>query len=246
MKELIESYEALARHVAPAILPFILILVVIGYFLKLFLEKRIEGLAGRFEEIAKTSLEIKKEIRHEERTELVTFRVALEEWESFLQTVIFDYSMTPPSKAAVETLYKEDKDLFLKVKVAVVKVGIYLRDKELEQQLMAAVIKLRQTYYPIINEPMPRLIDLQSRLLPYEIKRTSFEKSGFSDMNFAPTEKDRELQADLQNQLTKEMQHFSETLLKEYRGIAEQLCALKESINKYIYQPIHHTDIDKK
>lgn len=225
--------------------PAILITIAAVYFLKLFVEKRIEGLAGRFEEIAKTSLAIKRELRGEERGELVAFRVAVEEWENFLQSVVFDFSMVPPSKAQVDQLYESDKCLFLNVKVAVVKVGIYLRDEELEQQLMAAVTKLRQTYYPIIHEPMPRLIDLQSRLLPLEQKMIAFEASGFSDSTVAPTEKDREEHARIQAQLTEEMRSFSENLLDEYRAIAEQLVALKEAINQYVYRPISDAAIDR-
>jgi hypothetical protein len=225
--------------------PVLLVTVVAVYFLKVFLEKRLEGFAGRVSEIAKTSLEVKKELRSDERGELVAFRVAVEEWENFLQTLLFDFSMGPPSKAQVEPLSQKDNELFLKVKIAVVKVGIYLRDKQLEQQLMEAVINLRKTYYPIIYEPMPRLIDLQSRLLPIELKMTAFEQSGLSDISVAPTDRDREEHAALEAQLTEEMRCFSENLLKEYRGIAEQLVALKEAINQYIYRPIREAAIDK-
>jgi hypothetical protein len=215
------------------------------YFIKVFLDKRLEGLAGRLEEIAKTSLEVKKDLRGEERSELVAFRVAVEKWENFLQTLLFDFSMLPPSKAQIEPLYSEDKELFLNVKIAVVKVGIYLRDEQLEQRLMAAVLHLRNTYYPLINEPLSRLIDLQSRLLPIEAKMTAFEKSGLSDMSVAPTERDREENAAIQAAMTEEMRHFSENLLGEYRSIAEQLVALKEAINQYIYRPIHEAAIDR-
>jgi hypothetical protein len=236
--------------------PVLLVIVAAAYFLKVFLEKRLEGLAGRaerrlervanrVEEIAKTSLDVKKELRSAERGELVAFRVAVEKWENFLQTLLFDFSMGPPSKAKIEPLYQKDNDLFLEVKIAVVKVGIYLRDKQLEQQLMAAVLNLRKTYYPIINEPLPRLIDLQSRLLPIERKLAVFEQGGLSDMSVAPTDKDREEHAALEAQLTEEMRCFSGNLLKEYRGIAEQLVALKEAINQYIYRPIIETVINK-
>ncbi|MFL6258493.1 MAG: hypothetical protein ACJ76Y_02170 [Thermoanaerobaculia bacterium] len=248
MNDLLEVF----KHASPVLL----VTVVAAYFLKVFLEKRMEGFAGRaerqlervasrVEEIAKTSLEVKKELRSAERGELVAFRVAVEEWENFLQTLLFDFSMGPPSKAKIEPLSQKDNYLFLKVKIAVVKAGIYLRDKQLEQQLMAAVINLRKTYYPIINEPLPRLIDLQSRLLPIERKLAAFEQSALSDISVAPTDKDREEHAALEAQLTKEMRCFSENLVREYRGIAEQLVALKEGINQYIYRPIREVAIDK-
>ncbi len=223
----------------------ILIILAALYLLKIFLEKRIEGFAGRVEEIAKTSLQIKSAIRQEERGELVAFRTAIEEWEDALQTMVFDYSMNLPSAADIASMYTRDKELYLKVKLAVVRAGIYLRDKELEQQLMRSVMKLRQTYYPLINEPMPRLIDLQARIKPYDIKLAMFEKSAFKDLSVAPTEKDREEYAALQAEMTEEMRRFAENLLKEYRGIAEQLVALKEAMNTYIYMPINHTAIDR-
>lgn len=248
MKNLLDVFENAS--------PVLLVIVVAAYFLKVFLEKRLEGVAGRaerqlervasrVEEIAKASLDIEKELRSAERDELVAFRVAVEKWENFLQTLLFDFSMGPPSKAKLEPLSKKDNDLFLEVKIAVIKVGIYLRDKQLEQQLMSAVLSLRKTYYPIINDPLPRLIDLQSRLLPIERKLTAFEQSGLSDMSVAPNDKDREEHAALEAQITEEMRSFSENLLKEYRGIAEQLVALKEAINQYIYRPIRETAIDK-
>jgi hypothetical protein len=169
----------------------------------------------------------------------------VEEWENFLQNVVFDFSMLPPSKAQLEPLYQKDKELFLKVKIAVVKVGIYLRDKPLELRLMAAVMQLRKTYYPIITEPIPRLIDLQSRLLPIERKMTAFEQSGLLATAVAPTVRDRNEHAALQARLTEEMRLFSENLLKEYRDIAEQLVALKDAINQYIYRPMEDAAIDK-
>lgn len=225
--------------------PVLLVAVVAVYFLKVFLERRLEGIVGRVEEIAKTSLDVKKELRSAERNELVAFRVAVEKWENFLQTLLFDFTVRPPSKAQIEPLSQKDNELFLDVKIAVVRVGIYLRDQQLEQQLMGAVMDLRKMYYPVINEPLPRLIDLQSRLLPIELKMAAFERSGLTDMSVAPTDKDREENAALQAQLTEEIRRFSESLLKEYPKIAEQLLALKEAINQYIYRPIREAAIDK-
>ena len=170
--------------------PFILV-VVLAYFLKVYFEKLIEGLGGRIEEIGKTSLEIKRGIREEERDKFVGFRVAVEEWEYFLQTALADLTMVAPSEAKFTPLYEEDKKLFLAVKIAVVKVSIYLRDKELEKQLMAAVIKIRNSYYPLIYDALPRLIDIQTKLIPIENKLKQFNQNEKQDMLSAPTENDR-------------------------------------------------------
>jgi hypothetical protein len=195
-------------------------------------------------DLARARAEVERALRSEERGELVAFRVAVEEWEALLLTLVFDFAMLSPLEAKVEPLYEADKKLFLKVKLAVVKVGIYLRDEEVEQRLMAAVTQLRNTYYPLIGQAMPRLIDLQASLAPIDQKLAAFRESNFSNMAFAPTDKDRVEHASLQAQLTEEMRSFSKTLLDEYRGIAEQLVALKEAINRYIYRPIRKSALD--
>ena len=237
MKEIL---EILAN--TPVVL---IVFVVLAYFLKVFIEKRLEGLASRVEEIGKTSLDLKKGLREQERDELVIFRVAVEKWEYFLLGFLTDFTMLPPSKADISTFYKKDKKLFLDVKVAIVKASIYLRNKDLELQLMAATNKIRETYYPIINQAMPKLIDLQARLMPIENKLKQFEQSGMQDMSFAPTPKDREDNLKLQTLMTDEINKFSENLLKEYKSIAEQMYDLKEAINQYIYRSINRTEIDK-
>lgn len=224
----------------------IIVFVVLAYFLKVFIEKRLEGLASRVEEIGKTSLDLKKGLREQERDELVTFRVAVEKWEDFLLGLLTDFTMLPPSKADIPAFYNKDKELFLEVKVAIVKAGIYLRNKDLEIQLMAAINKIRKTYYPIINQAMPKLIDLQVALMPIENKLKQFENSGMQDMAFAPTLKDREENLRLQTLMTDEISQFSESLLKEYKNIAEQMYDLKEAINQYIYRPINRTEIDQE
>jgi hypothetical protein len=111
MKEILEFYNG-----TPIILIF---LVVIAYFLKIFVEKIVEGfaarlekdrerlaslaekdrerLADRIENVAKISLDMKKDLRFEERGELVAFRVTLEKWDNFLQTLSFDFKQVTKS-----------------------------------------------------------------------------------------------------------------------------------------------------
>ena len=225
--------------------PILIIVAVLAYFLKVYLGKRLEGLATRLNDIAKVSLDLKKEIRSEERGELVGFRVAVEKWEYFLQTELFDFTMVPPSEAKVSTFYERDRDLYLEVKIAIVKVCIYLRRQELEQQLMAAVEKIRKTYYPLIFGSLPRLIEIQAELLPLANKISRFEQSGFEDMAAGPTEKEREEHLRLQTMMTEEVEIFSKKVVREYRSIAEQMADLKEAINRYIYRPIEKAALDR-
>lgn len=226
--------------------PMLLFLAVLAYFAKVFIEKRLEGLAGRVEEIAKTSLEVKKELRSEERGELVALRVAIEKWEYFLETAVGDFTMMDPVKSLVTSLYEKDQELFLDVRIEVVKVCTYLRNRELEQELMSAIVNIRKVCYPLISDVMPKLIDLQGQLRLIENKLNAFQQSGTKDPINVPTEQDKEESLRLQSMITAELARHSETLVKQYRSIALQMNDLKEAINSYIYRPIEKTAIDKE
>lgn len=208
-------------------------------------ERRADEIAKRVEEIGRTSLDVKKGLREEEREALVALRVAVDKWEYFLQTAVIDFTMLDPATADIRILYANDRKLFLDVRLAVVKASTYLRRKELEDQLMSTIIKIRQIYYPLIYASMPNLIDLQTQLRVIDIKMKAFEQSDMRDMNYAPTEKDREENLRLQSMMTAEVGTFRDNFLAQYRSIAEQMVALKEAINVYIYRPIKETEIDK-
>jgi hypothetical protein len=203
--------------------PFMILLVLLLSFITVYINKRIEGVAGRVEEIGKTSLAIKKDLRGEEREILVNFRAAVEEWEDFLTTAVFEFTMMDPLKADILELAREDKRLFLAVKIANVKACTYLRNQDLEKRLGDIILQIRHIYYPLINEAILKLIDLQAELKQKEGKE----------------------QAKIQTLMTAELKEFSDNLINQYRTIAEPMDELKETINHYIYRPIKETDIDK-
>lgn len=264
MKEIFDMLMASLKVNATVLI----LLAVLAYFLKLFIEKSMdngfkarerraqeeskrregekEEIIRRVEEIGKASLDVKKGMRGEEREELVALRVAVEEWEYFLQTAVFDFSMVGPAKADVRTLYEKDKSLFLAVRVGVVRASTYLRNRELEQQLMSAILKIRNVYYPLIGAVVPNLIDLQAQLKMIDNKLKAFEMSGMKDMSVAPTQQDREENLRLQTAMTSEVATFRDNFLAQYRSIAEQMYDVKEAINVYVYRPIKDTDIDKE
>jgi hypothetical protein len=247
--------------------PIIIALFVVIYLLKIWLEKRIEGLAMRSEQIAesslrmqeeaaksnlelkaemaRTSLDLKRELRHEERGELIAYRVAVEEWEDFLQRVLGNYAMQDAAEANVRSLYEEEAKLFLKVKLAVVAACVYLQTPQLEYELRETVIRIRKLYNPLIQQSVLPLIDLHAQLAPLETKLKKFQASGGQDMAFAPTPQDQERCARLQAAITEELRKFSEALTSQYRPIAEQLDSLKEQMNKYIYRRVEHAEVDK-
>lgn len=225
--------------------PLLLGLTAIASLLKYWIEKRIEGVEERVTEVARTSLDIKKDLRNEERGDLVSFRVALAKWEDCLLGSLTEYTMQAPSATATNAFYKQDKKLFLTVKVEAVKVSIYLRNEKLEARLLGTIVKIRNLYYPLIYQTMPQLIDLQTQLMPLEAKLKKFRDSGMTDMAFAPTQADLELSKGIQAAMTAQMKEFADAVLAQYRPIAEHLVALKEEINTYIYRPIGSSALDK-
>ena len=227
--------------------PVLLAVALAVYVLKVVLERKFESSVRRIEEIGKTSLDVKKGLRQEEREELVALRVAVDKFEYFLQTAVIEFTMQDPAKADVRTLIEQDTRLFQDVRIAIVRTSTYLRNRDLETKLMSAILRIRKVYYPLINDVMPKLIDLQAQLRLIDNKLQAFQKSGMRDMAFAPTENDREENLRLQTMMTDEVSKLAQSFVVEYRNnIAEQMVELKEEINSYVYRPIKETDIDKE
>lgn len=232
--------------------PVLITIAVITYIAWAFAEKRLTDLAAQqgklFDnaleirnEIGRTSLDIKSKLREEERGDLVEFRVALERWQDFLLTGIGGLAMAAPiDPKTIPTLYEKDNGLFLDVKVALVKATMYLRSQELEEQLMQAVLQIRQTYYPLIGEAMSRIVSVQGDLAVLSARLAAAQQRGEQ-----LTQRDREEALGLQTQITEELGRFAEAFIERYPSIAEQLDDVKAAINFYIYRPIESTDIDR-
>jgi hypothetical protein len=221
--------------------------VVVAYFVKASIEKKIDGVEDRITEVARASLDIKKDLRSEERGDLVDFRVALSNWEDFLRDVLFEYSNGSPSKADSEAdaLFAKDTELFNQVKTGALKASIYLRDEQLEGRFMSSILKVRKLYYPLLYQRLPVLIDLGTQLAPLNSKLEKFRESGMTDMQFAPTRADLELSKRTQAAMTEQVQEFANEVVANSKPIAEEMDSLKKQINQYIYRPIRSTEIDR-
>lgn len=237
----LQEFYDFSKNVSPLVLG----LFVLGYFLKLIIEKKIDSVETRIGDIARTSLDLKKELRNEERGDLVNFRVALVKWEDCLLGGLTDFSGRTPSQATANSFYEEERKLFLKVKIGAVRVSIYLRDEQLEQRLMGSISKIRRLYDPLINRILPQLIDCQAQLLPLESKLNKYRDSGMTDAAFAPTPQDLEMSRGIQATMTALIKEFSESLLASYPPMAEELKAMKREINAYIYRAIESEKLDR-
>ena len=225
--------------------PVILVVVVVAYFLKFSIEQKIQGVESRVTAIASTSLDIKKDLRSQERDELIAFRVALEKWQDFLLNGLGQAVSQDPAHLQADALTQKDHELFLDVKIELVKCSIYLRDPKLEVRLGATILDIRNLYLPLIYSVMPRLTDCQTQLMPIQLKLNKFIESGYRDASFAPTVQERDTYNRLQTEENALLKEFSDKLVSQYRPIAEKLDDLKSSINQYIYRPITATAVNQ-
>ena len=225
--------------------PVMLCVVIMAYFVKTAVEKKIDGVESRITEVARTSLDIKKELRSEERSDIVAFRVALTKWEDCLLGGLTEFAGQVPSQATANSFYEEEKKIFLEVKIEAVKASIYLRDEQLEQRLMGSISKIRNLYDPLINRILPQLIDLQVQLIPLEVKMNRYRESGMTNLAFAPTQEDLENNRRIQTAMTAHLKDFSDSLLAQYKPIAEELSNMKKDINRYIYRSVDTPAINR-
>jgi hypothetical protein len=225
--------------------PVMLCVVIMAYFVKTAVEKKIDGVESRITELARTSLDIKKELRSEERSDIVAFRVALTKWEDCLLGGLTEFAGQVPSQATANSFYEEEKKIFLEVKIEAVKASIYLRDEQLEQRLMGSISKIRNLYDPLINRILPQLIDLQVQLIPLEVKMNRYRESGMTNLALAPTQEDLENNRRIQTAMTAHLKDFSDSLLAQYKPIAEELSGMKKDINRYIYRSVDTPAINR-
>jgi len=185
-----------------------------AYFLKRFLEKKIDALATRNEKrievIAEASLNIKSDLRTEERGNIVELRVAIEEWEYFLQTLLFNYSNTSAAKADVNPIFQEEAEKYGQVRINAVKVGAYVRDWEFEMQIIDTIQKFRTTYLPLIHEFIPRLIDIHAQRLHIQARSNAIMVGNMEGISLEQATADRDRSAELNEQLTNVSREYSD------------------------------------
>jgi hypothetical protein len=224
----------------------LIIVVVIAYLARNYIEGWIKNHFSKFENLVKSSLEIKKELREREMTELVEFRVCVEKWEYFLQTGIAEITMkSESSEFEPADFHKRDVELFGSVRVAAVKAAIYLRDQQLEVELLKTISAIRNMYYPLLANTMQRVLELQGQLLPYLARMKQFESGGLKDATIALNADEARIVVDLRHKMSGELKAYAEGLVAQYKPIAEQLYDLKDKINVHIYRPLTSHEINK-
>lgn len=219
--------------------PALILLVIIAYFARKYLEGMIGNRFATIEQLMKSSLAINQGLRENEQRELVEFRIALERWEYFLQTGIADITMRSESGGFEPAdFHRKDVELFGAVREAAVKASIYLKDQTLEGELLKTISTIRNMYYPLLAETMRKVLDLQEQMLPLLSRMRQFEATGLTDTRVALDPAEANQLIGLRHAMTSELRTYAEGLVERYRPIAEQLYDLKQRINTHIYRPV--------
>lgn len=217
------------------------------YVLRGSFDAAIKARFATLEKRVDASLAIKTGLRGHEQDELVAFRVAVEKWEYFLQTGVGELTMGSEDKNFdPSAFYRRDQALFGAVRLAAVKASIFLRDAGLEVELLRTISAIRGLYYPALEATLRDLIDIQGEMLPYLNRMQLFAASGQKDTSVALTAEEAQLLIGLRHRLTDGLQAYAETLVANYKPIAEQLYELKDKINVHIYRPLADAQIDRR
>lgn len=228
--------------------PYIIVIVVLGYFGKLYVENQINSVNVKINEISKSSLGIKQDLRGEERQALIDFRVALEHWEHFLFSSLTNFSTRKITSQSINDYYEKEGQLQLEVKVAVAKLGIILQHEDVYLHAHPIIISISGLYHPFVNKYLPILIDLQAELEPIEYRMKQFDqnlKNGSKfEFSLEQAMKDKERNHLIQVQMTEVIQQYSDELLVIYPKVAEQLADLKTIMNEQVYRPITSDRLD--
>jgi hypothetical protein len=226
---------------------WLLLVVVLAWMGRSWIEGALKSRFSQLESRMAASLDIKRGLRGHEQDELVEFRVAVETWEYFLQTGIGDLTMASESQDFDPVAFHDkDRDLFGAVRMAAVKASIFLRDGDLETELLKTISAIRGMYYPHLETAMRELLELQGQMLPYLTRMRQFEASGLKDVSVALNAQEAQVLIGLRHQATASLQTYAQNLIANYRPIAEQLYDLKARINVHIYRPLTSAEIDKE
>lgn len=218
--------------------PALVLLVIVAFFMRLYIEGLIKGRFATIEHVMKSSIAINEGLRDNEQRELVEFRIAVERWEYFLQTGIADIVLRSEStNFEPADFHRRDVELYGAVREATVKASIYLRDQALEAELMKTVAAIRHMYYPLLSGTMQRVLATQEQMLPLLGRMKQFELSGMKDLSVALSPDEAQQLIALRHTMTGELRAYAEGLVAQYRPIAEQLHELKQRINTHIYRP---------
>ena len=202
-------------------------------------EGRLTSSFARKDKLVDSSLGVKTGLRSLEQTALVDFRLAVEEWEYFLQSGIGELTMRSEiGNFEPADFHDRDVAAFGKVRLTAVKATVLLRNRQLETEVLETISRIRQIYYPLIQATVSKAIALQADIAPFALRMKQFEDSGLTNLSVALKPAEAAKMIKLRHALSAVLANYCADLVNNYKPIAEQLYDLKEKINVHVYRDL--------
>ncbi len=226
-----------------------ILILVLAYFGRGYLEERIESIHRKVDRVSASSLKVKTDLRHHEREALVALHLALTEWEHYLlgaptliTTASFDENFS-------NDFYNKEDDFLLKVKLASAKLSVLVSNRDIDLKLYELIQQVQVSYQPVVNGIINQVIDLRSEaaLLEQEVAASvELEKRGeVTPILVEKARKNLNRVKEINQMLTNLAKNASEKQIEIQRPLREKFENFKILSQALIYRTLENDQIGK-
>jgi len=224
--------------------PGMIVILMIAYFGKSYLEKKIESVQTRIDRVSASSLKGK------ERDALVEFHQVLTGWEHFL--------ISAPTKITTDSFddefsnrfYNEEDNHLLEVKKASAKLSVLLSDRSLDGLVFEVIAKVQRTYHPVVNEMIMPVIDLRSEAqqIDERVKAAiELEQNGKSTPELVQqAQQDFQRLKEINKQLTDLAREAAKSQLEMQKPLRELMEDLKIQSQALVYRALKSDQVGEE
>jgi len=230
--------------------PGMIVILMIAYFGKSYLEKKIESVQTRIDRVSASSLKVKTDLRGKERDALVEFHQVLTGWEHFL--------ISAPTKITTDSFddefsnrfYNEEDNHLLEVKKASAKLSVLLSDRSLDGLVFEVIAKVQRTYHPVVNEMIMPVIDLRSEAqqIDERVKAAiELEQNGKSTPELVQqAQQDFQRLKEINKQLTDLAREAAKSQLEMQKPLRELMEDLKIQSQALVYRALKSDQVGEE
>lgn len=239
--------------------PLFLLVIILAFGLKAFVEKKFDLLNSNIQAVSSTSLSIKESLRDREVDALIEFRENIEEFQHLLISALTNFGNEKVTSESINAFYKNENKLYLDVKKSIAKMGVILRSEEIYLNSDKVLSEIREINNTVIKNNLNQLIDLQTKQeiieQRFEILKQDFQKQITENPNADPEADKKALtqakalqteNSDINARLTELMGKVSKETIQAQPKIIDLLVDLKISVSNYVYRPLKSHEINRE
>ena len=224
--------------------PILFLIIALGYFAKVNIEKKIDGVNTRITEISKTSLSVKEKLREKELEALIDFRTRVEYWEHHLFSGFASISNANVTLGSINAFYETADKLRLELKISAAKLGVLTQNEQIYILAHDTMIQIAKSYEPLLRKYVNPMIDVQLEIdtvmarvgqLGPDARVDSGEGANLIKSN-----------RELQGKKTELVRQFYADSLETQQSILNLLADLKVTMNEQVYRPLNTDQINER